>query len=195
MPSPSTTAWISRLRAVAESAGPIDAGAFADELGNTRALDRLVLTRRTGQAPPPPAPNESPDVRLWRAALDPAIDAEQELAPLQSAARSNLDEGALVPRSLAPAVEVWTEIELASLHALTWIALARSSPALLDRALSCARWHVENTGPDNATNRPWALHLFVMLSEADGSVEANMMPRRCCTSARSTGEGPIGSAH
>ncbi len=29
-------------------------------------------------------------------------------------------------------------------------------------------WHIENTQPDNATNRPWALHVFLLAGSPEG---------------------------
>lgn len=70
------------------------------------------------------------------------------------------------------AIEVWTEIELASMHAL-WRLARRSGDAMLQgRLFHAARWHVQNTQPDNATNRPWAIHVFLIEGSADGRAYA-----------------------
>jgi hypothetical protein len=65
------------------------------------------------------------------------------------------------------AIEVWTECELSALHALHRLirtrhpALPSDAAARLDAAV---RWHLEHTQPDNSTNRPWALHVFLRAS-------------------------------
>lgn len=66
------------------------------------------------------------------------------------------------------AIEVWTEVELSALHAAWRLARLRAQPALRQRIERAMHWHLENTQPDNATNRPWALHAFLL----EGSAEA-----------------------
>ncbi|MBI1303002.1 MAG: hypothetical protein GC172_04340 [Phycisphaera sp.] len=83
------------------------------------------------------------------------------------------------------AIEVWAECELSALHALHRLARgpegdgglrarpeARPEPRLetrLEARLEGAiLWHLEHTQPDNSTNRPWALHAFLLLAEARG---------------------------
>lgn len=61
------------------------------------------------------------------------------------------------------AIEVWTESELCGLHALGRLRRTRpdlAAPAAA-RMRSAILWHLENTQPDNATHRPWAIHLFL----------------------------------
>lgn len=72
-------------------------------------------------------------------------------------------------------VEVWTEEELASLHGLWRLARRARDAGLRLRLLEAARWHMEHTQPDNATNRPWALHLFVLEGSADGGLYAQTL--------------------
>jgi hypothetical protein len=115
-----------------------------------------------GSSPPPEAlraarpGTSSPDLELWRAALG--------LARLEVPG----GDGPLHPWSGTGAIEVWTEEELSALHALWRLARLRSHAGARARALSAARWHLEHTQPDNATNRPWALHVFLI----EGSAEA-----------------------
>ncbi len=174
MRTDTTESWIRKLRAVA-ALNPVRGAQVADEAGNTRALDGLVVARLSGEPAPSIRADETPDERLWRSVVDNSIDPSPLLEEFRRMPRSDLDSGSLVPRALAPAVEVWTETEFASMHALAWLSISRSSPELLDRALDAARWHVTHTGPDNATNRPWAIHLFVLLSERDNAPEAALM--------------------
>lgn len=65
-----------------------------------------------------------------------------------------------------PAIEVWTETELAAVHAAwllgsTWRAEARRA----------AVWLVEHIQPDNATNHPWGIHVFVTLAHETGAAQ------------------------
>jgi hypothetical protein len=62
------------------------------------------------------------------------------------------------------ALEVWTECELSALQALVWIALQRHDDEILTRTLDAARWHLEHTQPDNATNHPWGIPTFLLLA-------------------------------
>jgi hypothetical protein len=42
------------------------------------------------------------------------------------------------------------------------------SAALQDRASEAIHWHLEHTQPDNSTNRPWALHAFLLADRPGG---------------------------
>jgi hypothetical protein len=66
------------------------------------------------------------------------------------------------------AIEVWTEIELSAMHALWRRARLGRDAAIRGRLFEAVAWHLEHTQPDNATNRPWALHVFLR----QGSPEA-----------------------
>jgi hypothetical protein len=41
---------------------------------------------------------------------------------------------------------------------------------VMARLADCIEWHLEHTQPDNATNRPWALHVFLR----EGTPEARL---------------------
>ncbi len=58
-------------------------------------------------------------------------------------------------------IETSTEWELAALHALGAHAVERGSAALWRRLWDAADWHARELQPDNATCRPWAVHVFV----------------------------------
>jgi hypothetical protein len=73
------------------------------------------------------------------------------------------------------AIEVWTEEELACLHGLWRFARRGSDEVLRSRLLAAARWHLDNTQPDNATNRPWGLHVFLLEGSAEGRVYAETL--------------------
>jgi hypothetical protein len=89
---------------------------------------------------------------VWRARLEPAIDVDRLFD-----ARA---DGPLLPRSMHATVEVWTTADLAAMHALSRLAVDRARPDWAARVRSARDWHLEHTQPDNATNRPWALHVY-----------------------------------
>lgn len=110
----------------------------------------------------------------WLAAARPATAASSG----PSATGANAGTGTLVPTDgplLAPdgylAIEVWAECELSALHALHRLvrerhpALPESAKARLDAAV---RWHLEHTQPDNSTNRPWSLHVYLLAALGAG---------------------------
>ena len=105
------------------------------------------------------AGSEGFDVACWKAAA------------LGGAAPTGMDrsgDGALHAWDGQQAIEVWTEIELAAMHALWRLARRTADAGLRERLHRAVRWHLEHTQPDNATNRPWALHVFLR----EGSAEA-----------------------
>ena len=65
-----------------------------------------------------------------------------------------------------PAIEVWTETELAAVHA-AW----SLGPEWRAEARRAAAWLVDNIQPDNATNRPWGVHVFAMLAHETGGAQ------------------------
>lgn len=131
---------------------------------------------------------ERGEQRLWRACAGDTVDlgwlgapraapaaprGASDATPTNSIpANSTLANSTLVPADgplLAPdgylAIEVWAECELSALHALHRLvrerhpALPASAKARLEAA---ARWHLEHTQPDNSTNRPWSLHVYLL---------------------------------
>jgi len=74
-----------------------------------------------------------------------------------------LPTGGITGQPTGEAIEVWTEIELASVHA-AW-SLGKAWRAETSRA---AAWLIEHIQPDNATNRPWAVHVFASLAHELG---------------------------
>jgi hypothetical protein len=176
-----TTQWADHLESIASPAlagtplGP-DAGdhspdriasfidTFTDELGHRRATDRPLLCRLLGvEARRPASRDDQADVELWWA-LQTGADPW---------ARVHGDAGPLVGEEefARGAIEATTETELSALHALSHHARAEGGAsvdeAIEARAFAAARWHVDTLQPDNGTNHPWAIHVFVRLSEAD----------------------------
>jgi EAL domain-containing protein (putative c-di-GMP-specific phosphodiesterase class I) len=43
------------------------------------------------------------------------------------------------------------------------------------RLEALCRWHLEFTQPDNATNRPWALHVFARAGEPEWTLYAETL--------------------
>lgn len=138
-PRPDPSAWARHLESLTESAtgGP----------------------RWPADPPPsllrPARDGHAPEATLWLAARGAAIPEGLVLDPSA--------DGPLWPPGAWSAIEVWTESELCGLHALG--RLRRTNPALATAAArrlrSAIRWHLEHTQPDNATHRPWAIHLFL----------------------------------
>ena len=142
--------WIRHLRAVA---GP----------GTEPDLDR-----------PPPCvlAGGGPDEVLWPAALPGAGPRLRAEADRLLAARpgASLADGAGFL-----ALEVWTECELSALHALSRLVRADPTPARAARLEELRRWHLEHTQPDNATNRPWALHVFARARDPESALYAETL--------------------
>lgn len=113
---------------------------------------------------------------LWKACLHGERVAEAALERLDASPiqRGSADAGALLPQGLHLAIEVWTETELASLHALWRVGGLRGRRDWQDRALEVAQWHLTRLQPDNATNRPWGAFLFAMLSAQQGNADAGL---------------------
>ena len=135
---------------------------------------------------------------------DPAIKA-WELVRTGTAATRLLDLEGMSPdeASIGPmlrprddlAIEVWTECELSVMHAAWRLALdAEGDPEarrrLTARLRRAVEWHLEHTQPDNATSRPWAIHVFLELGHPDVEAidyAANML--HAAESARMSGGG------
>lgn len=151
-------------------------GEFRDDAGHRRAVDRPFLAALlgvdAGTAGDSSASSLSIDARLWWAAHDPSTDVP-ELIALGTPSSGD----ALVAES--DTLEVRTETELCAMHALWRLSKAREiAPGLRDelreRTLRAARWAVRELQPDNATNHPWAAHVFIELARREASVGARM---------------------
>lgn len=128
---------------------------FRDELGNRRRVDLPFLCAALGVTPPgPPGERLDLDDRLWWATHDPDV----RLAEFGSG------DGPLDPAMAEAAIESRTETELSAMHALFRLGLDRGEPGMVERALRAARWQVAELQPDNGTNHPWGVHVFVVLA-------------------------------
>lgn len=103
----------------------------------------------------PARSGETPERTLWSAASAGAVP-DSSCLDLDS-------EGPLWSADRWSAIEVWTEGELCGLHALARLRRIREdhAGAIARRLRSAIKWHLENTQPDNATHRPWGVHLFL----------------------------------
>lgn len=120
---------------------------------------------------------------LWRAA---AGDPEADPGPVAMRAAT----GPILAPDAFLAIEVWAECELSSLHALHRLCRLGSpaADAWRRRLDDAVRWHLEHTQPDNSTNRPWAIHVFILagLREPDAGLYAEtLLGNMQATDARS----------
>lgn len=147
---PARERWISLFRG---AAGP----------GTAPGLDAL---------PPCVLAGGGPDEVLWHAAVSPDDGERSGAADRLLAARPGTS---LVDPARFAALEVWSECELSALHALARLARLRPSAARTARLEGLVAWHLEHTQPDNATNRPWAVHVFAARPEPESWLYAETM--------------------
>ena len=168
--------WQSRLEAAGHngiSGTPLDPSLrhtahslqeFRDASGQRHPSHPPFLARLFGVDLPRPEANWNsvrfPDARLWWSVLDPAFLNEDCFAG---------SGGPLWPHLVDEGIEAWTLVELRGLHALWWIGTKHRMPELWARALDAASWHIAEMQPDNATNRPWGVHVFLRHAAEHGS--------------------------
>lgn len=159
--------WANRLRALA---APVLAPAqdpdefvrtFADEAGHRRPVDRPFLSHLVGVDPGDRPRSAGLDSDLWWA-----------LHGSDSGARPLPPPGPLVDASTL-VLETWTEAELSSLHALSWLA-RRGHAWAAARIDPAVEWMLAHLQPDNATNHPWAIHVFVDHAERRRAHESRL---------------------
>ena len=154
MPTYTPSDWADHLRRVATTAaGPAPPRKTA--IG--RAFAAAVC--QTGEAPPH-AGDLPVEVGLWWHLAGAPGDVESLLAESGG--------GPLWPALRSRGLEVWTEAELCGLHALWGLARRHSRSDWNAQAEAVRDWHIDNTQPDNATNRPWALHVFLLARSPEG---------------------------
>jgi len=117
----------------------------------------LHCAKRGGHAPAMVRenPRKNPDLALWWSHVDPSYGVPDVIDI--DATGSLFDQGGFT------ALEVWTETELSGLHALSHVhRIGRHATDKIQvRMRRAVEFHLENTQPDNATNHPWAIHVFV----------------------------------
>lgn len=186
--------WADRLRGAAiRTLGEVEltrgeAGRFRDEAGSRRAVDEPFMLWRAGVMAEHAPASARDEVRLWWALLDSNVEVDELLiaggrevvsgteADGMNAApmAKSLHGGEGVPGDIerhppllawsAGSVEVFTQTQLCAMHALWHLAAARGRADWRRMCLNAAAWFVEHIQPDNATNHPWGIHVFVMLS-------------------------------
>lgn len=160
-------AWARRLRAASEPVlarlGAVDPATFRDETGARRPVDPVFVAwavRDRGGDPPSvegakaAAGPEALEVRWWRAVSSPG----EPVVPDLPVARGP------IPGINPGVVETFTEAHLACVHAAVWLGLHRRDERWLAGAARVVEWLIDEVQPDNATNRPWGVHAFVLLS-------------------------------
>jgi hypothetical protein len=155
MPVYTLSEWVTHLRSVAEPVAtrpPPRGGAVGPPFAAVAS----------GADPgPTPSPVPPADAGLWWALIDRDVDVD---ALLQDPGPGP-GQGSLWQLSRFSGIEVWTETELCGLHALWCLARERGRDDWARRVDAVRDWHLVNTQPDNATNRPWSLHVFLLAAE------------------------------
>jgi len=163
---------------------PPSEGGFSDERGNTRPVDALLLAAMGHPEPATPTYlGDMPDVRLWSAVLRSEEPVEPWLTP-------DPQEGPLLRHRSGTSLEVFTEAELCGLHALWSLARLRSRTDWSRRCLDAAAWHIRELQPDNATNMPWGIHVFVLLGLRRGEPLAMIEAESRLHNAKVSGGAP-----
>lgn len=130
--------------------------AFTDSMGNRRRVDRPLLAD-IAHASPGPAPNRlDPEEALWWSLHDRA-----------ALSQANIDlaaGGPLFEPLRQRGIEWWTQAELSGVHALSILGLRDNDAATLARVERCALWLLDEVQPDNATQLPWAVHIFAAIA-------------------------------
>jgi len=168
MSSESPARWAAHLRRLAEPAAisgvPLGAG----------ELDAPFRAAACGEAIDLPAePVQAGELALWWARVDERVDVDRVI--------SAPTDGSLLPQGLFRTIEVWTDAELSALHALWFLARARRRDDWMQRITRVRDWHLLRTQPDNATNRPWALHVFLLGGTGECVHYAETLLHNCLT--------------
>jgi hypothetical protein len=150
MPVHTLSEWVAHLRAVAGPVATQKPTRLSAAFGP--AFAAVVCSEPSG---PVPSPLPPADAGLWWALVDAGVNVDNLL--------NGPADGPLWPQARFSGLEVWTEAELCGLHAL-WCLARRRGRADWNRRVETVRdWHIAHTQPDNATNRPWALHVFLLV--------------------------------
>ncbi len=93
---------------------------------------------------------------------------------VQSIVAAPGEHGTLHRQHPNSSLDAWTWRELTGLHALAWLALRRKNRAWSQRVHEIARYHLENTQPDNTTNQPWGLFAFAQFPDTASMAEQQL---------------------
>lgn len=147
---------------------------FRDDLGNRRPTDAPMLAHML-RVPFDVPPTTRSVVGASTSDLPDATSQRADELPLWQALHTGTDPLTLIasattsPTPLFPhfhhlAIELWTESELSGLHALSHFVAQSPNEQLRARMNSAALWLLDNIQPDNATQRPWAIHVFLHMA-------------------------------
>ncbi len=172
----STTAdpalWAENLRSLATrvlASDPIDPGTHEDDkraflsgfrdemMARPSVVTPFLADLLCVSTAPAPAAQEADDALWW------LLHAGN---PLRGVRIRSQDGPLLHAPGDQTAIEVRTQRELCALHALSEIAVRTGDPALSRRCRDAALWHLRELQPDNATNHPWAIQVFIRLANA-----------------------------
>lgn len=151
---------------------------FADEAGDRRPVDCLVLGHAMGMAIPADLLGIVKEHSMTDPALALWLAAGGHGAPESGLQRST---GPLYPHLRERGLEAWTESELSGLHALSLM-----GPGWAPRVRSAAQWLMAEMQPDNGTNRPWAVHVFLGLWMREKNDEARLYAEALVHNSRVT---------
>ncbi len=160
--------WVSHLRSIAS---PVAKQAPLLTVSDSLKPFALAVCNEAGEIEPAPENLPHDDAGLWWAVVDSKVDINTLI--------SEPVYGPLWPQDGYKTIEVWTESELSSLHALWRIARTKNSDDLKDRVSKLRQWHLQHTQPDNATNRPWALHVFLLADTPEDLHYAETLLHNC----------------
>lgn len=160
--------WADLLTAVARTAPPPDGSLH---LGTMEPVVRAALLATAAGTmapglPPPPGTGEHTECATWRALLSGDAPPEALFDPVRPT---------LMARDDYSAIEVWTDAELCVMHALWFLARRDGDRRAAARLDTVRTWHLAHTQPDNATNRPWALHVFALGAEPESQLYAQTL--------------------
>lgn len=160
--------WTDHLESLARrSLADVDLAALLDEALTNRDSLRAPLLLHLSSKHADRPDHSLPDVALWWSVVDGG-----SFPPMLVDVKAS---GPLFEQGDFTTIEVWTETELAALHAMGHF----PDPSVRDRVRRAIDWHLEYTQPDNATNHPWAIHLFLTHGSAEGVHLAEMQLNNC----------------
>ncbi len=163
MPQSTPESWADRLRqAGLSSLGSDRPEVIADAVESQLGLLPMARLLAVALGAPVALSDRQPrslDERLWSAIVGPGTD----LAPPRN------ESGPLTGINESGAIEVWTETELACVHG-AW----SLGGSWRDAAVESASWLLDNIQPDNATNHPWAIHVFAWMGAKNKNPEFDL---------------------
>lgn len=155
--------WSDRLERAARATLGESTSPQLDALvkGELAGLPMAALVSRSLGAVSPAAFDNPirPDERLWASLAGLRVPPEPPTAP----------SGPITGENESVTIEVWTETELACVHA----AWSLGGP-WRDAARASAFWLLEHIQPDNATNHPWAVHAFAAFADETDNPELDL---------------------